>query len=198
MSVATSPAITIGQHLPWVNMTLDYTEQIVSKIPEDLLDFRPVDPNGHFMFSLAELAMHCADTRRMFARQLAGTESEEGMWTEWDENDAGSEMAMTWRFKPRGTKQEILDSLRTAREELQPWFELPLSSLMEATDGTRALFDQNLTKLRAKGVDVAEMELRGPSTINRVLFALTAHEAGHRGTLQTLARLQGVDARGEH
>src|SRR3954464_13294483 len=95
MSVATQ-AVSIGQHLPWVNMTLDYTETLVAKIPDELLDFRPVDPNGHFFFSLAELAMHCADTRRMFANTLAGIESEEGMWTDWDENDEGNELAMMW------------------------------------------------------------------------------------------------------
>ncbi|MDQ3024086.1 MAG: DinB family protein, partial [bacterium] len=85
MSVAT-PAVSIGQHLPWVNMTLDYTEQLVEKMPEELLDFRPVDPNGHYMFSLGEIAMHLADTRRMFARTLAGSESTEGYWTNWDED----------------------------------------------------------------------------------------------------------------
>jgi len=197
MSVATQ-AVSIGQHLPWVNMTLDYTESLVDKIPDELLDFRPVDPNGHFMFSLAELAMHCADSRRMFANTLAGIESEEGMWTEWDENDAGNEMAMTWKFKPRGTKQEILNSLRDARGLLEPWMTLPVSSLNESTEGTRESFNKNLAKMREKGADTADVELRGPSTVNRVLFALTAHEAGHRGTLQTLLRLQGVDARGEH
>lgn len=197
MSVATQ-AVTIGQHLPWVNMTLDYTEHLVEKIPDELLDFRPVDPNGHFMFSLAEIAMHCADSRRMFANTLAGIESEEGFWTEWDEADAGNELAMAWKFKPRGTKQEILESLRSAREQLAPWLSLPLSSLNEATDGTRESFEKNLAKMREKGVDTAEVELRGPSTVNRVLFAVTAHESGHRGSLQTLLRLQGVDARGEH
>jgi hypothetical protein len=67
MSVA-AQAVTIGQHLPWVNMTLDYTESLLEKTPDELLDFRPVDPNGHFMFSIAELAMHCADTRRSVSR----------------------------------------------------------------------------------------------------------------------------------
>jgi uncharacterized damage-inducible protein DinB len=197
MSVATQ-AVSIGQHLPWVNMTLDYTEQLVEKIPDELLDFRPVDPNGHYMFSLAEIAMHLADTRRMFAHTLSGDASEEGFWTEWDENDSGNEMAMQWKFKPRGTKQEILDSLRSGREELNAWLSLPVSSLNESTDGTRESFNKNLEKMREKGADTSEVELRGPSTVNRVLFAVTAHESGHRGSLQTLLRLQGVDARGEH
>jgi uncharacterized damage-inducible protein DinB len=150
------------------------------------------------MFSLAELAMHCADSRRMFARTLAGADSDDGMWTDWDEADEGNELAMVWKFKPRGTKQEILDSLRTAREELNPWLSLPVSSLNEATDGTRESFNKNLAKMREKGADTSEVELRGPSTVNRVLFAVTAHESGHRGSLQTLLRLQGVDARGEN
>jgi uncharacterized damage-inducible protein DinB len=196
MSVATAPAVTIGQHLPWVNMILDYTEKIFEKIPEELLDFRPVDPNGHYMFSLGEIAMHLADTRRMFARTLEGNESEDGYWTIWDENDTSD--TMTWNFKPRGTKEEILASLRDARTELEPWLSKSLSELQESTEGTRASFEKNLAKMREKGVDTAEMELRGPSTINRVLFAVTAHESGHRGTLQTLARMQGVDARGDN
>ncbi len=52
--------------------------------------------------------------------------------------------------------------------------------------------------MKEKGVDLSDMELRGPSTVNRVLFAVTAHESGHRGSLQTLLRMQGVDARGQH
>jgi uncharacterized damage-inducible protein DinB len=184
MSVVTQ-AVTIGQRL-------------VELIPDELLDFRPADPNGHYMFSLAEIAMHIADTRRMFARTLAGSESDEGYWTTWDENDSASAEAMQWKFKPRGSKQEILDSLRSGRDELTPWLSLPVSSLNESTDGSRASYEKNLAKMRDNGVDTTDVELRGPSTVNRVLFALTAHEAGHRGALQTLLRMQGVDARGEH
>jgi hypothetical protein len=47
-------------------------------------------------------------------------------------------------------------------------------------------------------MDTAAAELRGPATVNRVLFALCLHEAGHRSYLQTILRLQGVDARGDH
>jgi hypothetical protein len=47
-------------------------------------------------------------------------------------------------------------------------------------------------------MDTADFERRGASTINRVLFALVVHECGHRGYLQTVMRVNGVDARGEY
>jgi hypothetical protein len=95
------PSITIAQHLPWVNSTLDYTDRLVGLIPDDMLDLRPVDPNGGFFFSLTEVAMHLADERRELARMLGGCTSREGFWTaaSWETGGAGT----PWQFHPRGT-----------------------------------------------------------------------------------------------
>jgi uncharacterized damage-inducible protein DinB len=195
MSAVQQSTVTIGQHLPWVNMTLDYTDRLVALIPDELLDWRPTDPNGHFFFSLAEIAMHVADTRIMWARQMAGNESEEGYWSIWDETE--TEPENFWRFHPYGSKQAILDSLARSREELNAWLNLPLEQLNSVPTGNQSNFDKSLEKMREKGVDTADTELRGAATINRTLFAVAAHEAGHRGTLQTLLRINGVDARGD-
>lgn len=196
MSIAATSAVTIGQHLPWVNTTLDYMEQLVTKIPDELLEWRPVDPNGHFCFSLAELAMHSADARLMFARQLSASEDKAGYFSVADDDTADEDNI--WRFRPHGGLPAILDALKAARAELQPWLELPVDQLHQPTEGTRKVYDEFLAKLREKGEDTTALELRGPATINRVLFAVCTHEAGHRGALQTLLRLNGVDARGEH
>ena len=182
---------TIGQALPWVNLTFDYTEQIAELIPEDMLDWRPEDPSGKWSFSLGEIAMHCADARLMFARQLSGNESTEGYWSEGPGEDG------VWPFKQRGSRQEILDSLKAAREELEPYLNQPVSAMSEQTEGTRAVFDKTLQQIKEAGRDTAEHELRGPANILRVVMAAACHEAGHRGALQTLLRQQGVNA-GSH
>jgi uncharacterized damage-inducible protein DinB len=196
MSVSLQSTVTIGQHLPWVNNTFDYMEKLVGLIPEDMLDWRPTDPNGHFMFSLAELAMHAADSRIMFARQLADSDSKEGYFSATDDDTADEDGQ--WRFKAHNGKESILEGLRRSRAELQPWLDLPVDQLHQPTPGTQKVYDRALEMMREKGDDTSALEARGPATINRVLFAVAAHEAGHRGTLQTLLRLQGVDARGEH
>jgi hypothetical protein len=192
----TSTSISISQHLPWVNSTLDYTERLIELVPDELLDLRPTDPlSGHF-FTPAEVAMHLADERRELARMLHGSESREQFWTltSWETGGDGT----PWTFRPFGSRDELLDSLREGRAEFAPWLSRPLADLHTATDGTRRKHEELLAMFKGKGMDTTDFELRGPSTINRVLFALTVHESGHRGYLQTILRLNGVDARGDY
>jgi uncharacterized damage-inducible protein DinB len=183
---------TIGQALPWINMTFDYTEQVAAALTDELRDWRPSDPSGRFFFSLGELVAHCADSRRMFARQLAGSDSNEGYWSEGPGEDG------VWKFRQLPSAAELAASLKDARQELAPFVALPASEQWNQTDGTRAIFEKSLQTMREKGKDTAEAELRGAANINRIFFAATAHEAGHRGALQTLLRMQGVAAGGEH
>jgi hypothetical protein len=188
--------LTISQHLPWVNSTLDYTERLVGLIPDELLDHRPVDPLGGHFFTPAEVAMHLADERRELARMLDGSDSREQFWTltSWETGGDGT----PWKSLPYGGSSELLASLREGRAEFEPWLSLPLAQLHDTTEGTRRKHERLMAEFRQKGMDTQDFERRGPSTINRVLFALTVHEAGHRGYLQTILRLNGVDARGEH
>jgi uncharacterized damage-inducible protein DinB len=186
---------TIGQMLPWTTNTLDYTEMVASKLTDELRDWRPTDPSGKFFFSLGELVAHSADTRRMFARQLAGNESEEGYWSM---GDTGPSEDGVWQFKPLPSAAELLQSLKDARAEIQPYLDRPASEQWSVTDGNKAIFEKNLAGMREKGIDTAEAERRGPPNINRVLFAIMCHESGHRGALQTLLRMNGVQVGGEN
>jgi uncharacterized damage-inducible protein DinB len=167
-------------------MTLDYTDQVCAHIPDDMLDWRPEHPAGNFMFSLAEIAMHCADARLMFARQLSGDNNTSDYWS------AGPDEAGKWLFRPYGTKQAIIDSLAAARGELEPFTSRPAEELTATTPGTESAYSKTLSWMKEQGQETAEAEARGPATIMRVLMALTTHESGHRGSLMTLLHMQGV------
>jgi hypothetical protein len=103
--------VAIGLGLPWLTATLDSLEQIAALVPEDKLDWRLADPSGKWHFSLAEIVMHSADARRMFARMLTASESTDGYWSTGPGEDG------VWPFKPYGTKQTILDSHGTQRKD---------------------------------------------------------------------------------
>jgi uncharacterized damage-inducible protein DinB len=182
---------TISDCLPWVALTLDYTEQVAAAIPAKLLDWRPLDPSGRFCFSLAQIAMHIADARRMFAGQLAGATDEAEYWSSGPQDDG------SWPFKPHGGLEPILVSLRGTRALLAPYLELPAEDILAETEGTRTSYARNLDYMRENGHDASRLERAGAPNIVRVLFALTVHEAGHRGALQTLLRQHGVNPGGE-
>ncbi len=79
MGTASQAQQTIGDQMPWYGITMDYTEKICELIPEELWDWRPADPQGHFQASLGEIAMHCADERHDHAQMLKG-EIERGVF----------------------------------------------------------------------------------------------------------------------
>jgi hypothetical protein len=184
---ATKAVATVGQSLPWTDLVLDSTEKIAAIIPENLLEWRLNDPSGKWHFSLAEIAMHCADSRRMFARQLTGEERQDDYWS-GDPGENG-----IWPFRAYGNKEAILASLKEARAEMRPFFERPASDLMMTTEGTRRIFDKALSGMREKGRDTGVMELRGPANLNRIIMALLCHESGHKSTLLTLLRMHGIN-----
>jgi hypothetical protein len=68
--------------------------------------------------------------------------------------------------------------------------------LLEVTENARLVFRQNLEQMKEAGHPAGEWERRGPANVNRVLMALAVHEAGHRGTLQALLRLKGINVSG--
>jgi hypothetical protein len=184
------PVRTIGITFPLLNMTLDGTERFARLIPEDKLDWRLPDPTGRWHFSLAEIAMHCADARILFARQLSGSDRRDGYWSAGPTGEDG-----VWEFEPYGTKQAILDSLRSSRAELQPFLDLPAEASADVVDGVRRSFEKQVAGLREKGMEkeAAAAELRGPASVIRVLLALAVHENGHKGSLGTLLRTHGVE-----
>lgn len=166
---------------------MDLTERVAALIPEDKLDWRLTDPSGKWHFSLAEIVLHCADARTMFARTLSGNATEEGYWS------AGPGPDGIWPFRPYSGKDEVLRSLTIARQELTPWLDHPAAALLDTTEGTRAAYEKSLSALREKGAATNDTEVRGPVTIIRVIMALAVHESGHRSTLQTLLRMHGIN-----
>ncbi|MCC7479313.1 DinB family protein [bacterium] len=185
---APAAALSIGDQLPWLARTFRQTEQVAALIPPELMDWRPPDPSGRWSFSLAEIAMHCADIRLMFARQLRGEDSSVLYWLDSPKDSSG---IWTRRREPAGP-QEIVASLAAGREELEPWMALPYEQTLTATAGMQQSFLQYLASQREKGQDTSEAERRGPSTLNRIFFTVACHEAGHRGALQALLRLHGL------
>lgn len=177
----------IGDVLPWVKMTLDYTEQLAALVPEDKLEWRPEDPSGGFFFSLGEIVMHCADARRMFAGQLHGTDTADSYWS------PGPGEGSVWEFKKCADKQALLASLAETRRLLQDWLDRPASELLDTTAGTRQAYERMLQWHKEHGKDTNALAKAGPANIMRVLMATAIHEAGHRGSLQTLLRLHGVN-----
>ena len=110
-----------------------------------------------------------------------------------------AEIADTVRgYKKRAAQQAALarevQQLRAARQELQPFLDLPASSLTAVLQPTLESFDKMVAQLKEQGKDTSEIEARGPANVVRVMMALVAHESGHRASLQTLLRLQGVNA----
>jgi len=188
MDSATQAGPTIGQVYPWLNMTFDYTDRIAALIPDELLDWRYEDPSGKWTFSLAELAMHCADARIMFARQISGNDSEEGYWSSGPAEDG------VWPFKAYGDRQAILDSLRAARAELDEVLNRSADDVLFVPEGTKKVYENVLGQMKDQGTDTASLELRGPANLARVLMAAAVHEAGHRGSMQTLLRMKGHNA----
>jgi uncharacterized damage-inducible protein DinB len=184
MNDAPQPAIRLA--LPWLNMTFDGTERAAAALTDELRDWRPEDPSGHFVFSLGEIVAHLADERRMFARRLSGEDSEDGYWGEGPAADG------VWKFRPLPSAAELLADLKAARAQLQPWLDRPVAELWQIPDGSRKLFAKQLEQLRAEGGDVASHELRGPANLNRILFAVACHEQSHRGVLHICLRMNGA------
>lgn len=187
MEMRTGGQPTIAQTYPWLNMTFDYTDQLAALIPDELLDWRYVDPSGRHTASLAELAMHLADDRLEFSRQLCGSSSLEGYWSLTPRAEGMKD------FHPYDNKQAILDSLQTGRAALAPYLAMPAADALTITEGMRVTFELVQQELCAMGTDTAAYEKRGPANVIRVLMAVAVHESGHRGALQTLLRMKGIN-----
>lgn len=182
---------TIGRNLGWVNYTFHRSESTAAAIPEDLLDWRPKDPAGGFQFSLAEIVMHIADARRMFVCQLTGVDESQNYWSPayWSPTASDADI---YKFKPYGNRQALLDSLAASRTLYEPYLALPAAALLHTPPSGRLTFERMLADYRAAGHDMTVLEQDGPPSIYHVLFMACVHESGHRGTLHTLLRINGV------
>jgi hypothetical protein len=186
MDTASQAQQTIGDQMPWYGMTMDYTEKICALIPDELWDWRPADPQGHFQASLGEIAMHCADERHGHAQMLNGEMDRSVCFTLNPGKDGIN------RFREGVTKQDVLVSLSAGRALLDRYAHLPAGRLTDVTEGAKATYERQIASVKEQGIDPTRMEMRGPPGIFRVLMGVACHEAGHRGTLYTLLRLNGV------
>jgi len=192
MDVAPSLVLSAGDGMPWVRITMDQTDRVCALITPELAEHRATDPTGRYFFSLGELTMHIADARNMFAGQLDGEDYSAEYWSARQ----GPDSQGVWEFKKAANWQEVLDSLRRGRERLEKFLEVELNRLYEPTDGTRKFYKEHAQYLRdiGRAEQAQSYERRGAATIARTLSAMACHEAGHRGSLQTLLRLKGVNA----
>jgi uncharacterized damage-inducible protein DinB len=187
-------SLLISESLPSLPRALNITDQLCTLIPENLLEWRPVDPSGAFQFSLAEIVFHLADSRLQFARQLAGNEApDESYMLELSFEDPERFKGATWMLKPYTGKTQMLDYLKAARAEFQIWLDQPAGGLLLTTPGTEATFKKALETAEKRGTDTTAMRKRGAATIMRVLTGAVIHETGHRGTLHALLRQHGVN-----
>jgi uncharacterized damage-inducible protein DinB len=186
MTTASQPQQTIGDQMPWYGMTMDYTEKVCELITEELWRWRPENPQGSFQASLGEITMHCADERHFHAQLLSGTVDERVFFGRSPDKDG------IGTFREGVSREEALASLRAGRELLDKYARLPAERLMEVTEGAKTSYRRQIASAKEQAIDTTQMDMRGAPTIFRVLMAVACHEAGHRGTLYTLLRLNGV------
>jgi uncharacterized damage-inducible protein DinB len=84
-------------------------------------------------------------------------------------------------------------SERSARDLLEPFFELPLEQLGRPTAASQKAYDERLAKLKAEGKDTSDHEKKGPQTVADCLLFLVGHEQSHRGVLQAMLRLHSLE-----
>jgi uncharacterized damage-inducible protein DinB len=186
--------LLISESLPSLVRTLNITDQLCALIPEELLEWRPIDPSGAFQFSLAEIAFHLADERLEFARQLTGKdEPDESYMLRFSFDQPELQKGVRWTLKPYTGKAQMLTYLKASRAEFQVWLDKPATDLLLTTPGTIAAFKKALENFEIRGQDTTAMRKRGPATIMRVLTGAMIHETGHRGTLHALLRQHGIN-----
>ena len=176
------------QLLPWAKTFLDYTDAVINSLPEDedALDWRPTDAAGTWYFSIREQAMHIVDERHD-AMWLSGEDPQGHLFMQ---EYGGTQKP--WEFR-KGSRAEIIESLKAGRSLLNSWLSRPNQELLETTDRLREKHRTAVARLReeGKGDEADLLEVRGPSRIINSILFLIAHEQSHRSVLQHLLRQRG-------
>jgi uncharacterized damage-inducible protein DinB len=180
-----------AQLLPWAKIFLDYTDSIISNLPESDadLDWRPTDDKGGWYFSIREQAMHIVDERHDALGWITGEQDDEKLFLK---EYGGTEKP--WEFKP-ASREQIVESLQAGRAALDDLLSGPPESLLETTDSLRRQHNEYIAKLREGGKEdeAKKREERGPGRIINTVLFIIAHEQAHRAVLQTMLRQRGHD-----
>jgi hypothetical protein len=187
MDAALAAEPSIGQSMPWAKIFLDYTDAVLGDLPDDdaALDYRPTDPQGAYVFSVREQAMHIADERLEALSWITGDAPDPGKFLlEY----GGTDKPWQWR---NGTRAEIIERAQQGRAALDAWLAKPRGTLFEVTDHIRSEFEKHNAKLLEGGKDISERLARGPAPVLNILLFVVAHEQSHRTVLQHMLRMQG-------
>jgi uncharacterized damage-inducible protein DinB len=189
LETADHPSQSIADALPYLAGNLKQTDAICARIPEAQLQYRPSDPQGNFNFSLAEIALHIADSRRNFISILSGENDPAALYTLTTPNNNNEGQ---WTFKPIASHAELLAALASAHAVVDGWLQQPASLLLTTTEASQRRFASRIANLQRVGKDTNQAEREGPATVARILGFLVTHESGHRASLITLLRGLGV------
>jgi hypothetical protein len=177
------------QLLPWAKIFLDYTDAVISSLPEDdtALDWRPTDAAGTWHFSLREQAMHIVDERHDALSWITGDDVKGQMFLQ-EYGGTGK----PWEFRA-ATRDEIIASCKAGRLALNQLLSKPHIELLETSPKLTEEHQRVIDKLREDGKDdEADIrEARGPGRIMNTVLFIVAHEQSHRSVLQHLLRLRG-------
>lgn len=185
----TSAQGTIGGLLPWAKILLDYTDAVCNCVSVEHWNLRPKgEGEGEgYWFSLGELVMHLADSRREIIGNISGEIDREKLWCS---KYGGTAAPWEWRS---GSREEVLASLAAGRALVEAWFERPGSEIAAPTESSAKQWKERLERMKAAGKDTAAVEAAGPQSVADCLTFLIGHEQSHRGVLQALLRLHGIE-----
>ncbi|MCC7477275.1 DinB family protein [bacterium] len=183
----TAAQSSIGGLLPWARILLDYTDAVCGCVTEEHWDMRPEGQGEGYWFSLGEFVMHLADSRREILGNISGEIEREKLWCS---KYGGTSEAWQWRS---GSRAEVLASLAEGRAMVDAWLARPASELGAATDASVSQWKARVEKIKAAGKDASAIEAAGPESVADCLMFLIGHEQSHRGALQALLRLHGLE-----
>ena len=172
---------------PWLGVLLNYTDAVCDALPDDDREIRPEDPAGAFVFSALEQAMHIADQRWEFLKWLTGEDHTDRLFLKKYPGKQG-----TWEFRGAG-REDVLYSLKSARSSMDELLEvLPAAAWNETTPELTRMHEKRMERARSEGIETADFEQQGPSTLGNMVLFMVAHETGHRAVLQHMLRMAGI------
>lgn len=183
----TAAQSTIGGQLPWARILLDYTDAVCNCVTEEHWNLRPQGQGEGYWFSLGELVMHLADTRREIIGNISGEIDRDKIWCS---KYGGTAAPWEWRA---GSRDEALAMLAEGRELINAWLERPAAELIAPTEASVSQWKARVAKIKEAGKDAAAVEAAGPQSVADCLTFLIGHEQSHRGVLQAFLRLHGIE-----